>query len=90
MKEKLDHNATVKQTIIFHFQLSIINFINAGMAELADAQDLGSCGLLRAGSSPVTRTNMSVHNVYMLWTLYFSVSYLKLALHILCSQELLL
>ena len=26
------------------------------MAELADAQDLGSCGVLRAGSSPVTRT----------------------------------
>ena len=28
------------------------------MAELADAQDLGSCGRLRAGSSPVTRTRV--------------------------------
>ena len=41
------------------------------MAELADAQDLGSCGRLRAGSSPVTRTSMSVHNGFMLWTLIF-------------------
>lgn len=29
---------------------------NADMAELADAQDLGSCGAIRAGSSPVIRT----------------------------------
>ncbi len=29
---------------------------NAGMAELADAQDLGSCAARRAGSTPVTRT----------------------------------
>ena len=28
----------------------------AGMAELADAQDLGSCVERRAGSTPVTRT----------------------------------
>ena len=27
------------------------------MAELADAQDLGSCAAKRAGSSPVTRTS---------------------------------
>lgn len=26
------------------------------MAELADAQDLGSCGAIHAGSTPVTRT----------------------------------
>ena len=29
------------------------------MAELADAQDLGSCAARRAGSSPVTRTTAS-------------------------------
>ena len=28
----------------------------AGMAELADAQDLGSCAARCAGSTPVTRT----------------------------------
>ena len=28
----------------------------AGMAELADAQDLGSCEAIRVGSSPTTRT----------------------------------
>ena len=28
------------------------------MAELADALDLGSSGLFRAGSSPVTRTTL--------------------------------
>ena len=28
----------------------------AGMAELADAQDLGSCGAIRVGSTPTTRT----------------------------------
>ena len=28
----------------------------AGMAELADVPDLGSGGLIRAGSNPVTRT----------------------------------
>ena len=30
-------------------------FKNAGMAELADALDLGSSGNTRAGSTPVTR-----------------------------------
>ena len=29
---------------------------HAVMAELADAQDLGSCGNIRAGSIPVNRT----------------------------------
>ena len=28
----------------------------AGMAELADAQDLGSCEAIRVGSTPTTRT----------------------------------
>ena len=32
--------------------------ISAGMAELADAQDLGSCAERRVGSSPTTRTNL--------------------------------
>ena len=30
--------------------------IYAGMAELADAQDLGSCAARRVGSTPTTRT----------------------------------
>ena len=29
---------------------------NAGMAELADVQDLGSCAARRVGSTPTTRT----------------------------------
>ena len=29
---------------------------HAGMVELADTQDLGSCASRRAGSTPVTRT----------------------------------
>ena len=29
------------------------------MAELADAQDLGSCEEIRVGSTPTTRTNLS-------------------------------
>ena len=32
------------------------SFLNADMAELADAPDLGSGGTPRAGSSPVIRT----------------------------------
>ena len=31
----------------------------AGMAELADVQDLGSCAARRVGSTPTTRTNVS-------------------------------
>jgi hypothetical protein len=38
----------------YHIKSS--KFKYAGMAELADVQDLGSCGVIRAGSSPVTRT----------------------------------
>ena len=30
--------------------------VSAGMAELADAQDLGSCEVIRVGSTPTTRT----------------------------------
>ena len=41
------------------------------MAELADALDLGSNGHTRAGSIPVTRTMLSVHNASELWTLSF-------------------
>ena len=36
------------------------DFIHAGMAELADVQDLGSCVERRAGSTPVTRTKPSI------------------------------
>ena len=35
---------------------SIGKQIYAGMAELADAQDLGSCEAIRVGSTPTTRT----------------------------------
>ena len=34
---------------------STTKIINADVAKLADAQDLGSCGAIRAGSSPVIR-----------------------------------
>ena len=30
------------------------------MAELADAQDLGSCAARRVGSTPITRTRLSL------------------------------
>ena len=33
---------------------------NAGMAELADAQDLGSCEAIRVGSTPTIRTTPAV------------------------------
>ena len=32
----------------------------AGMAELADALDLGSSGVIRVGSTPTTRTNFLI------------------------------
>ena len=35
---------------------NILEIENAGMAELADAQDLGSCEAIRVGSTPTTRT----------------------------------
>ena len=34
--------------------------IAAGVAELVDAQDLGSCGVTRGGSSPSTRTSLAL------------------------------
>ncbi len=37
-------------------------FAFAGMAELADAQDLGSCGAIRVGSTPTTRTSKKGHD----------------------------
>lgn len=36
---------------------------NAGVAELADALDLGSSGVIRAGSIPVTRISTFEENV---------------------------
>ena len=35
----------------------------AGMAELADAQDLGSCEAIRVGSTPTTRTKVMLKEV---------------------------
>ena len=52
---------------------SIFKIIYAGVAELADALDLGSSVFRCAGSSPVTRTISSVHNGFELWTLDFFV-----------------
>ena len=43
------HKITVIHTILYSPEY-------AGVAELADAQDLGSCAIWRAGSTPVTRT----------------------------------
>ena len=42
---------------------------HAGMAELADAQDLGSCGAIRVGSTPTTRTT-SEQAMYRLLRLF--------------------
>ena len=36
------------------------------VAELADAQDLGSCGVIRAGSTPVVPTIHSGRNLLLL------------------------
>ena len=57
------------------------------MAELADAQDLGSCEVIRVGSTPTTRTitnnlhfiekvrrSSDLFNVFHLWDIY---DYLK-------------
>ena len=41
-------------------------FSYAVMAELADAQDLGSCGSTRAGSTPVNRTKQKDREVLFL------------------------
>ena len=38
--------------------------ICAGMAELADVQDLGSCAERRVGSTPTTRTTLKAHFRY--------------------------
>ncbi len=35
---------------------ALFRYQTADMAELADAQDLGSCGAIRVGSSPTVRT----------------------------------
>ena len=37
----------------------------AGVAELADAQDLGSCGVTRGGSSPLPGIHYSTKNNFM-------------------------
>lgn len=57
----------------------------AGMVELADTQDLGSCAYRCAGSSPVTRTSMSVHNGFMLWTLILLFNFIRFV----CGEQVL-
>ena len=49
------------------------HFENAGVAELADALDLGSNGTSCAGSSPVART-MSEQTSYRLLRLFYKKS----------------
>ena len=54
--------------LLFH---RIYNFIHAGVAELADALDLGSSVHRRAGSSPVTRTNLKspiLSGFFLFWS----------------------
>ena len=51
--------------MIFNFPFSTFNLIHAAVAKLAYAQDLGSCALWRAGSTPVSRTTSE-------WTLLHS------------------
>ena len=50
---------------------NILEIENAGMAELADAQDLGSCEAIRVGSTPTTRTRTTdcraQSAVFFLW-----------------------
>jgi hypothetical protein len=45
-----------KQNILQLFFTNVENGIHAGVAELADAPDLGSGAARRGGSSPFTRT----------------------------------
>ena len=45
----------------------------AGMAELADAQDLGSCEAIRVGSTPTTRTT-SEQAAYRLLRRFFTAA----------------
>ena len=49
---------------------NILEIENAGMAELADAQDLGSCEAIRVGSTPATRTK-SEQALYRLLRLFY-------------------
>ena len=57
----------------------------AGMVELADTQDLGSCGD-RAGSSPVTRTKKELFQTKQL---FFGKVYQLILYLIISSSELL-
>ena len=43
------------------------NILYASVAELADALDLGSSAFRRAGSIPVTRTNL-INQAYVEWS----------------------
>lgn len=57
----------------------IANVFRAGMAELADAQDLGSCEVIRKGSTPFTRTKKEKHEFptikrnFVLFFLFFAL-----------------
>ena len=74
-------------------------FSPAGMAELADAPDLGSGGAIHAGSSPVTRTTSGFITFdksarfflsFLMYTLVFSLSYWANAVGTLADNERLI
>lgn len=47
--------------ICFVLQFKNFKNLHAGVVELANTLDLGSSGEILAGSSPVTRTIVSIH-----------------------------
>ena len=53
--------------------LEIFYMIFAGMAELADALDLGSSGAIHAGSIPVTRTKPQNHCNTMILRFFINI-----------------
>ena len=57
MDHQLDKDRLRKWTVYFFVYICYNNQWNASVAELADALDLGSSAVRRAGSIPVTRTN---------------------------------
>ena len=54
--ERLHKISKTQGPVARMFGLSTVKVTTAGMAELADVQDLGSCAARRVGSTPTTRT----------------------------------
>ena len=57
------------------FQVNLYSCVNnnAGVAELADALDLGSSAARRAGSIPVTR----IRELCILWGIWYGIGILE-------------